>query len=108
MFPPLSLISPPLPSPLIPLLSPSKAPGGHELLVDYWEVVGPAPPGGVENLVNEDSHIDVQLDQRHMMLRGDTVRAWAGRTCSCHTLAGRRVAWLSNWLSFQPLQFNKP
>ena len=24
--------------------------------------------------MNEESHIDVQLDQRHMMLRGDTVR----------------------------------
>lgn len=49
------------------------APGGHELSADYWELVGPAPAGGAENLVNEDSHIDVQLDQRHMMLRGDTL-----------------------------------
>ena len=53
-----------------------QAPGGHELSADYWELVGSAPAGGAENLVNEDSHIDVQLDQRHMMLRGDTVSAW--------------------------------
>lgn len=51
-----------------------QAPGGHELAADYWELVGSSPAGGAENLVNEESHIDVQLDQRHMMLRGDTVR----------------------------------
>ena len=28
--------------------------------------------------MNEESHIDVQLDQRHMMLRGDTVREREG------------------------------
>lgn len=47
------------------------APGGHELICDYWELVGAAPAGGADNLVNEESHIDVQLDQRHMMLRGE-------------------------------------
>ena len=50
-----------------------KAPGGLELGADYWELVGGSPAGGAENLVNEESHIDVQLDQRHMMLRGDAV-----------------------------------
>ena len=35
--------------------------------------MGGSPAGGAENLVNEESHIDVQLDQRHMMLRGDAV-----------------------------------
>lgn len=49
------------------------APGGHELTVDYWTLIGTAPAGGADNLVNEDSHIDVQLDQRHMMMRGDTL-----------------------------------
>lgn len=49
------------------------APGGLELAVDYWELVGPSPAGGVDNLVNEEAHIDVQLDQRHMMLRGETL-----------------------------------
>ena len=40
--------------------------------------MGSSPAGGAENLVNEESHIDVQLDQRHMMLRGDTVREREG------------------------------
>ena len=50
-----------------------QAPGGHELVCDYWELIGSSPAGGVDNLVNEDSLVDVQLDQRHMMLRRDTV-----------------------------------
>lgn len=49
------------------------APGGHELVCDFWELVGGAPAGGADNLVNEESLIDVQLDQRHMMLRGETL-----------------------------------
>ncbi|ODN03533.1 Asparagine--tRNA ligase, cytoplasmic [Orchesella cincta] len=49
------------------------APGGVELKVDYWEVVGLAPPGGAESILNEESHPDVQLDQRHIMLRGENV-----------------------------------
>lgn len=49
------------------------APGGHELDVDYWRLIGGAPAGGVETLVNEDSHPDVQLDQRHMLIRGENV-----------------------------------
>ncbi|XP_057365804.1 asparagine--tRNA ligase, cytoplasmic-like [Daphnia carinata] len=47
------------------------APGGHELNVDYWKLIGSAPPGGAEALLNEDAHPDVQLDQRHMMIRGE-------------------------------------
>jgi len=35
--------------------------------------VGESPSGGVDNLVNEESAIDTQLDNRHIMLRGDTV-----------------------------------
>lgn len=50
-----------------------QAPGGHELIVDYWELIGSSPAGGADNVVNEESLVDVQLDQRHMMLRGDTV-----------------------------------
>ena len=36
-------------------------------------MIGPSPPGGPDNLVNEHSLVDVQLDQRHIMLRGETV-----------------------------------
>jgi len=46
------------------------APGGIELHADYWEVIGKAPAGGVESIVTEDSEVDLQLDQRHMIIRG--------------------------------------
>lgn len=49
------------------------APGGHELTVDYWKLIGSAPAGGAETLLNEEAHPDVQLDQRHMMIRGENV-----------------------------------
>ena len=32
-----------------------QAPGGHEMAVDFWELVGDSPAGGVDNLVNEVS-----------------------------------------------------
>ena len=44
---------------------------GHELKADYWELVGSAPPGGADAILNEDSHPDVQLDHRHIMIRGE-------------------------------------
>ena len=51
----------------------SQAPGGHELNCDFWELVGLAPAGGADNLVNEESDVDVQLNNRHMMIRGENV-----------------------------------
>lgn len=47
------------------------APGGHELQVKFFEILGTAPPGGVDNVVTADSNVDHQLLQRHMMHRGD-------------------------------------
>ncbi|XP_010217062.1 PREDICTED: phospholipid-transporting ATPase IC [Tinamus guttatus] len=55
------------------LSSAREAPGGHELNCDYWELIGLAPAGGADNLLNEDSDVDVQLNNRHMMIRGENM-----------------------------------
>ncbi|KAI9101018.1 hypothetical protein DFS34DRAFT_451848 [Phlyctochytrium arcticum] len=51
-----------------------KAPGGHELHADYWEVVGRAPGGddAFGNKLNTESSPDILLDQRHLVIRGET------------------------------------
>ncbi|KAJ2162513.1 asparagine--tRNA ligase [Coemansia sp. RSA 552] len=53
------------------------APDGHELTVDYWEVVDKAPGGddAVTNRVNADSDPSVLLQQRHLVIRHDTASA---------------------------------
>jgi len=48
-----------------------KAPKNIELVVDYWEIVGHSPAGGADNVLNEEASVDVQLDNRHMMIRGE-------------------------------------
>ncbi|XP_022900526.1 asparagine--tRNA ligase, cytoplasmic [Onthophagus taurus] len=47
------------------------APGGHELQVDYWELIGLAPPGGADSILNEEALPDVQAENRHIMVRGE-------------------------------------
>lgn len=47
------------------------APGGIELHADYYEVIGRAPPGGLESVVTEESEVDLQLDNRHLMIRNE-------------------------------------
>ena len=47
------------------------APGGHELAADYWELIGAAPSGGADSVLNAESNPDVQLDNRHSMIRGE-------------------------------------
>jgi len=47
------------------------APGGVEMNVDYWEVIGTAPPGGADGILNTEAHPDVQLDNRHIWIRGE-------------------------------------
>lgn len=47
------------------------APGNHEMTADFWELIGESPAGGADNLLNEDAHVDVQLDNRHIMIRGE-------------------------------------
>jgi len=48
-----------------------KAPRNIELVVDYWEIVGHSPAGGADNVLNEEASVEVQLDNRHMMIRGE-------------------------------------
>jgi len=47
------------------------AKGGHELIVDYWEVLQCAPPGGMDAVVNKDADIDTLFDNRHLVIRGE-------------------------------------
>ena len=51
-----------------------QAPNGHELHVDYWRLIGASPPGGADSILNEEALPDVQLDNRHIMIRGENVR----------------------------------
>lgn len=41
--------------------------------VDYWTLIGAAPAGGADGILNEEALPDVQLDNRHIMIRGENV-----------------------------------
>ncbi|XP_053207711.1 asparagine--tRNA ligase, cytoplasmic-like [Panonychus citri] len=49
------------------------APGGHELVCDYWLLITNAPAGGIDHVFNAESSVSVQMDQRHLMLRGENI-----------------------------------
>ncbi|KAI0684836.1 asparaginyl-tRNA synthetase [Cytidiella melzeri] len=53
------------------------APGGHELIVDYWKVLGAAPGAedAFSNRLNEKSDPSILADLRHLVLRGETASA---------------------------------
>ncbi|KAF7362348.1 AA-TRNA-LIGASE-II domain-containing protein [Mycena venus] len=50
------------------------APGGHELAVDYWRLIGGSPGGdeAFSTKLNEHSDPSIQADLRHLVLRGET------------------------------------
>ncbi|KAI9598657.1 hypothetical protein BDF19DRAFT_490823 [Syncephalis fuscata] len=50
------------------------APDNHEMVVDYWQVLGKAPGGedAIGNKLNEESSPTVLYDQRHLVIRGET------------------------------------
>lgn len=53
------------------------APNNHELVVDFWELIHKAPGGddAFGNKLNADADSSVLLDQRHLVLRGETASA---------------------------------
>ncbi|KAF7297977.1 AA-TRNA-LIGASE-II domain-containing protein [Mycena chlorophos] len=50
------------------------APGGHELAVDFWRLVGGSPSGedSFSTRVNEHSDPSIKADLRHLVMRGET------------------------------------
>ncbi|KAI0982013.1 hypothetical protein GJ496_010210 [Pomphorhynchus laevis] len=49
------------------------APGNREIEVDFWDLIGLAPAGGASAKINEETSIDAQLDNRHILIRGETI-----------------------------------
>jgi len=50
------------------LKSEERAKGGVELHADYWELIGPSD-GEAGQRINQDTHVDVLADQRHIQIR---------------------------------------
>ncbi|CCX13663.1 hypothetical protein FPQ18DRAFT_386807 [Pyronema domesticum] len=55
----------------------SHAPDGHELHVDYYEVIGRAPGGdeAISNIVAPDADPTTKYNNRHLTIRGDIASA---------------------------------
>lgn len=55
----------------------ARAPGGHELVVDFYEIIGLAPSGddAITNKVQEGADPSYLLDYRYLTLRGETLSA---------------------------------
>ncbi|KAI5793117.1 hypothetical protein EDC01DRAFT_655236 [Geopyxis carbonaria] len=53
------------------------APGGHELHVDYYKIIGKAPGGdeAITNIVAPDADKQTKYDNRHLIIRGDLASA---------------------------------
>lgn len=62
---------------LKPVPEGKEAPGGHELIVDWWRCIGKAPGGddAVTNLIAEDADPSILADRRHLVIRGQTASA---------------------------------
>ena len=53
------------------------APGGHELIVDWWQVIGKAAGGdeAITSVIAEDADPSLLADRRHLVIRGQTASA---------------------------------
>lgn len=62
-----------------------RAPGGHELVVDYWRVLGDAPgaEAAFTHRLNEQSDSSILADLRHLVNRGETA---SSVLCLCAAL----------------------
>lgn len=56
------------------LVKDERADGGFEVRADFWELVGKSH-GDIENIVKQDSGVDVLFDQRHIVIRGENTSA---------------------------------
>lgn len=54
-----------------------QAPDNHELVADWWRVIGRAPGGdeAISNKINEEAGPEIMADNRHLQIRGETASA---------------------------------